>query len=206
MRNPLGFAYTHFGDALVRIDPPVLNETGSEAAMEPTHKEALKEAMRLSELDHEALFHELGVRIEDAKRPGGEGRMQAFSGEFLAPDKTMSWSVLAVVGRRWWEAFEPQLMALVCDSKNEDMQRITASRSIPEVAAGLVGAGVMALAPPAWAIVAATVLAGMIVDSGLQAICTTWGERASSAPKPKKKSNAAKTTARKPNARNRRRK
>lgn len=26
MRNPLGFAYTHFGDALVRIDPPVLNE------------------------------------------------------------------------------------------------------------------------------------------------------------------------------------
>lgn len=174
--------------------------------MEPTYEEALKEATRLSELDHEALFHELGVRIEDAKRAGGEGRVQAFSGEFLAPDKSMSWSVLAVVGRRWWEALEPKLMALVCDSKNKDMQRITASRSIPQVAAGLVGAGVMALAPPAWAIVAATVLAGMIVDSGLQAVCTTWGERASRAPKPKKQSRAAKTVTRTPDARNRRRK
>jgi hypothetical protein len=168
--------------------------------METTHDEALTEATRLSELGREALFHELGVRIEDAKRQGGEGRMQAFSGEFLAPDRSMSSSTLIVIGRRWWEDFEPRLMALVCDSKNKDMQKITANRSIPQVAAGLVGAGVTALAPPAWAIVAATILAAMIVESGLQAICTTWAERTSSKSKTKKKFRAATTNTPKPTA------
>jgi hypothetical protein len=139
---------------------------------------ALKEAERLAVLSDNALFHELGVRHEDAKRPGGEERKNLFAAEFLAADTTMSGSLLTEIGRNWWNDFEPQMMRWLCEQSNADMQRLTEGRSIPQLAAGLAVAGVTALmAPPAWVIVATTLVATKISESGIRALCKTWRDR-----------------------------
>src|SRR5258708_5449492 len=84
------------------------------------YDEALEQAKRLSDLNDDALFHELGLRVEDAKRPGGEERQLHFSAEFLAADPTMGAGVLSEIGHRWWRNLEPQLMQLVCDPNNKE--------------------------------------------------------------------------------------
>ena len=178
--NPLALAYTHFGNAWAQFVPPLLEK---ETAMPVDEQTALKEAERLAELSDEALFHELGVRHEDAKRAGGDERKESFSAEFLAADATMSSSLLAQIGRNWWSDFEPQLMRWLCEQSNPDVQRITGGRSVPQLAAGLAVAGITALAvPPAWLIVATTLVATKISESGLRAVCKAWQDRRGQAP------------------------
>jgi hypothetical protein len=137
---------------------------------------ALQEAERLSQFDDEALFHELGLRTEDAKRPGGAERQQGYSGEFLTLDPTMGASVLGEIGRRWWRNLEPQLMHMVCDPNNKEMRELTGNRSIPALAAGLAVSGLAAVAAPSVVIVVTSILALKISESGLKALCDTWAE------------------------------
>jgi hypothetical protein len=144
--------------------------------MDETHQQALQEAERLSQLSDEALFHELGLRVEDVKRPGGEERQQYYSGEFLAPDATMGAGVLGEIGRRWWGNLEPQLMHLVCDPNNKEMKELTGNRSIPALAAGLAVSGLAVLAAPSVVIVVSSILALKISEAGLKAVCDTWAE------------------------------
>jgi hypothetical protein len=144
--------------------------------MHEVHQQALEEADRLAQLNLESLFHELGLRVEDAKRPGGDQRQQHYSGEFLAADAAMGTGVLAEIGRRWWANLEPQLMQLICDPNNNEMRELTGNRSIPALAAGLAVSVLAVLAAPSVVIVVSSILALKIAEAGLKAVCDTWAE------------------------------
>jgi hypothetical protein len=140
---------------------------------------ALAEASRLSELSDDALLEELGLRVEAKQLPGGEMLVASFDADFtvVATEMGAGGDLLRKIGRRWWENLEPQLMAMLCDPANPDTLKITGNRSIPQIAAGLAVAGLTSIvAPPAWLIVAATILAAKIADSGVKALCQTWAE------------------------------
>jgi hypothetical protein len=144
--------------------------------MDTTHQQALEEVERLLRLNDEALLHELGLRIEDSKRPGGLERQQHYSGEFLAADPTMGTGLLAEIGRHWWNNLEPQLMPLICDPNNKEMKELTGNKSLPALAVGLTVSGLTALAAPAVVIVVSSILALKISEAGLKAVCDTWAE------------------------------
>ena len=79
------------------------------------------------------------------------------------------------VGKLWWKKLEPELMNIICDPKNDDLGKITSGKSIPQIAASLATAGIVAaFAPPAWIIVATTILATKVTETGLDALCETW--------------------------------
>ena len=141
--------------------------------MDKTYEAALEQATRLTDLSDDALLHELGLRIEDTKRPGGDERSQHYSEEFLASDPTMGSGILTEIGRRWWRNLEPQLRQLLCDSNNKEVKELTGNKSIPALAAGLAVSALGALAAPSVVIVVSSILALKISDAGLQAICRT---------------------------------
>ena len=138
------------------------------------YEEALREAEKLAARSDDDLFEQLGLRIQDMQNPGGYARSMVYSAEFAQEAADMlSTEDLKKVGCRWWQKLEPQLMNLVC-SNNPEMKQITSGKTIPQVAASLATAGlVSALAPPAWVIVATSILASKIVESGLDAILFT---------------------------------
>jgi hypothetical protein len=143
-----------------------------------TYDQALATAQALSERSDDALFAELGLRIQDIQNIGGYQRTQQFTGDFVqeAPDM-LSVDDLRRVGRKWWQKLEPELMNVVCDKSNEEMGKITGGRTIPQIAASLATMGLVSLmAPPAWLIVAMTLLATKIASTGLDVLCETWQE------------------------------
>ena len=72
---------------------------------------------------------------------------------------------------------EPELMKLVCDPNNAEMSQITSGKTIPQAAAALATAAIVsALAPPAWIVVATSILAAKIAQTGLEAVCEVWRE------------------------------
>lgn len=141
------------------------------------YEEALREAEKLAVRSDDDLFEQLGLRIQDIQNLGGYPRSLRYSAEFAQEAADMlSTEDLKKVGRRWWQKLEPQLMNLVC-SDNPDIKQITSGKSIPQVAASLATAGLIsALAPPAWVIVATSILAAKIAESGLDAVCEVWHE------------------------------
>jgi hypothetical protein len=145
-----------------------------------SYHEALEEAERLSELSDDALIEELGRRVHATEQPGGQELARRFSGDFAAKagDMGRATELLKDLGRRWWKKLEPEFMKWVCDPSNEDIKRLSGSKSIPQVAAGLATAAVTAAiaAPPAWIIVVTTLLATKICDTGLQVVCELWAE------------------------------
>jgi hypothetical protein len=145
---------------------------------ETSYKEALTVAKRLIEQSDEALFEELGLRIEDMKNIGGYERSKQYSAEYAqVADDMLSFGDLKEIGRRWWQKIEQFLMELLCDQNKEDLKQITQGKTIPEIAAGLATAAlVSALAPPAWVIVATTILAAKIAKTGLDSLCEVWRE------------------------------
>ncbi len=145
--------------------------------MDDMHQQALHESERLSQMSDDALFHELGLRIEDSNLPGGEERKKHYSGEFLAADTTMGTGILAEIGRRWWSSLEPQLMQLLCDTNNQEIKELTGgNKSIPALAAGLAVSALAAIAAPSVVIVVSSIIALKISESGLKAVCDTWAE------------------------------
>jgi hypothetical protein len=141
------------------------------------YQEALREAEKLAARGDEDLFEQLGLRIQDMQNAGGYSRSMNYSAEFAQEAGDMlSTADLKKVGRRWWQKLEPQLMNLVCTNSAE-MKQITSGKTIPQIAASLATAGlVSALAPPAWVIVATSILAAKIFESGLDALCEVWHE------------------------------
>jgi hypothetical protein len=145
-----------------------------------TSPEALREAERLVKLSDERLIEELGLRVHDAELPGGEDRARKFSADFRAsaPDMAGGIEFLRDLGRRWWGKLEPDLVKIVCEQDNKDLKKLTAGSSIPALAGGIATAAVAAAvaAPPAWLIVAATLLAGKLAETGIAAFCEGWAE------------------------------
>jgi hypothetical protein len=141
------------------------------------YDEALREAEKLATRSDDDLFEQLGLRIQDMQNLGGYSRSMQYSAEFAQEAGDMlSTEDLKKVGRRWWQKLEPQLMNLVC-TDNAEIKQITSGKTIPQIAASLATAGVVsALAPPAWAIVATSILAAKIFDSGLDVLCEMWHE------------------------------
>ncbi len=139
---------------------------------------ALAAAEELASLSDDELLVQLGLRVEDERNPGGDLRKQQFSADFQQNATDMlSADDLKRVGRLWWSKLEPQLLGLVCDEHSEERGRITGGRSVPQIAASLATAAVIsAVAPPAWVIVATTILAAKIVETGLDSVCQVWGE------------------------------
>lgn len=135
-----------------------------------------KEVQRLSTEPDETLFEELGLRAQDIFNVGGFQRSLKPSANFqeAAPDMSIG-SSLAEFGRRFWRKLEPQLIDLVCDADNEDRKKILGGRNAADIAAVLVTGGIMsAVAPPAWVVVLAAILAKKIANSGLDALCEQW--------------------------------
>jgi hypothetical protein len=144
-------------------------------------KGAEQEAERLLRLSHEQLLEELGRRVLDAEQPGGKARSQAFYADFHgeAVAKSKGTDFLREVGALWWRKLEAQLMKILCESDNADLKKLTGGKSIPALAAGLATAAVTSAiaAPPAWLIVAATLLAAKVAETGVAALCETWSSR-----------------------------
>jgi hypothetical protein len=141
------------------------------------YQDALREAEKLAKRSDDDLFEQLGLRIQDVQNTGGYSRSMNYSADFAQiADDMLSTEDLKRVGRRWWKNLEPQLMNLVC-TNNAEMKQITSGKTIPQIAASLATAGLVStLAPPAWVIVATSILAAKIFESGLDAMCEVWRE------------------------------
>jgi len=139
---------------------------------------AVEAARDLADLSDEALLEELGLRIRDLENPGGPDRAGQYQATFSQRGEEMlSINDLKKVGERWWRNLEPELMKMVCDPKNDEMGKISGGKTVPQIAASLATAAVVAtLGPPAWVIVATTILANKIAETGAQAVCQTWKE------------------------------
>lgn len=150
------------------------------------YADALKESQELSEMSDDALFEKLGVRLQDIHNPGGYERSLRYAGEFQQRAADLfGMADVKEFGRRWWKNLEPQLMKIVCDPANEDRDKLLGSKDIPQLAASLAtSALISALAPPAWIIVVATILATKIAKAGLDTMCEMWGESLAKGNKP----------------------
>ena len=148
------------------------------------YERAVEAAEKLTQRSDEALFEQLGLRIQDVQNLGGFERATRFSADFSQEAEDMlSTEDLKKIGRRWWARLEPELMHLLCEKRNVELGQITSGRSIPEIAAGLATAAVVAaLAPPAWIIVATSILANKIAQTGLDSVCEVWKESLASGP------------------------
>jgi hypothetical protein len=147
------------------------------------YQAALAAAEKLAHKSEDALFEELGLRIKDRKNRGGKQRSLKYEAEFTQKAGDMlSTADLKRFGQFYWKNLQPKLMSLVCDKTNEDIQSILNGKTIPQVAAGLATSAVVAAiaAPPAWLIVATTILATMLFDSALDTLCEMWKEAAGS--------------------------
>jgi hypothetical protein len=142
------------------------------------YEEALQAAEKLSRLDDDALFEQLGIRVQDEKNEGGLERQRKFDAEFPQDAADMlSLTDVREIGRRWWAKLEPELLRIVCTQDSKEMGKITGGKTIPQIAASLATAGAVAvLAPPAWVIVATSILAAKIAETGLDATCEVWRE------------------------------
>lgn len=141
-------------------------------------QEATAEARALSSRPIEALYEELGLRAQDIFNPGGYQRVQHASAPFQQEAGDMfGTDSLKEFGQRFWRKLEPQLMDIVCGADNEDRKKLLQGQTVPDIAAALVTAGIIsALAPPAWAVVLAAILAKKIAQAGLDALCEQWKE------------------------------
>lgn len=140
---------------------------------------AEKAAQRLSQRDEDSLMFELGRRIEDSKQPGGEQRKLEYEAAFVDTSGTLGKEFLEEVGRRWYRNAETELMKFLCDKNNADRDRLMSGKSIPQVAASLATAGLLAViaAPPAWVIVLTTIVAQKIASTSIDAWCQVYNER-----------------------------
>jgi len=146
---------------------------------ETDYTAALAAAEELDQYDDETLIRELGMRVEDAKLPGGEQRKLAFQGAFVDTSATQGWEFLEDVGRTWRRNLERELMEFLCPKDNAERDKLLSGKSIPEMAASLATAGLIAIyaAPPAWAIVVTTLAARKIVKAGIEAWCQVYYKR-----------------------------
>jgi hypothetical protein len=140
---------------------------------------AEKAAHKLSQKDEDSLMFELGKRIEDSKQPGGAVRKLEYEAAFVDTSSTQGSEFLEQVGRRWYRNAEAELMKFLCDKNNTDRERLTSGKTIPQIAASLATAGLLVViaAPPAWAIVATTIIAQKIASTGIDALCQVYHER-----------------------------
>lgn len=145
---------------------------------ESDYDSAFEEAEKLKDYNEEVLYEQLGLRILDIINIGGYERSKKYTAEFTQVAEDMGIiDDLKAFGRRWWRKLEPQLMSLVCDENNEEMKKITGDKTIPQIAASLAtSAVILALAPPAWIIVATTILAHKLAKSGIDTLCELWRE------------------------------
>jgi hypothetical protein len=141
-------------------------------------EDALNEAQRLGDMSDERLYEELGLRMQDIYNADGYQRSQAFSAEFEeVADDMLSLGDLRKIGQRWMRNIEDKVMELLCTEKNEELKQITEGKTIPQIAATLATTAVISVfAPPAWLIVAVTILAAKVAEAGLDALCETWRE------------------------------
>ena len=138
--------------------------------------EMIYEARSLSALTDDALYEELGLRAQDIFNVGGYQRSQSASANFQAAAPEMGLgAALKEFGERFWNKLEPQLIDLVCGADNEDRKKILQGQNIPDITAAIVTTGIVsALAPPAWVVVLAAILAKKIAQAGLDALCEQW--------------------------------
>ena len=146
--------------------------------MNEKYEEALKSAEKYYEKSEESLYEELGLRIQDITNVGGYERAQKFEAEFEeAADDLLSFGDLKKIGQRWMENIKNKLMEMICSKDNSELKKITEGKTIPQVVAGLVTAGLVStLAPPAWIIIAVTILVIKLMDAGIEAACETCKE------------------------------
>jgi hypothetical protein len=139
---------------------------------------ALAEATRLDGQSDDQLFEELGLRLQDVMNPGGYERVQHYSGKFTHAAKDLGFTDdLKEFGRRWWLNLEPEILGFVCNKNDADRDALTKGKTIPQIAASLATAGVVsAFGPPAWVIVATSIVAAKLADTGVKTVCQMWQE------------------------------
>jgi hypothetical protein len=140
---------------------------------------ALAAAQELEQYDDETLIRELGKRVEDAKLPGGEQRKLVFQADFVDTSATQGLEFLEDVGRTWRRNLEKELVEFLCPKNSAERDKLLSGKSIPEMAASLATAGLIAMyaTPPAWAIVVTTLAARKIVKAGIDAWCEVYHRR-----------------------------
>jgi hypothetical protein len=144
----------------------------------PNYEQALREATKLTEMSEDTLYEKLGVRMQDIHNLGGYKRSQQYSGHFqqVAPEM-LGLKDVKEFGMRWWNKLEPELINVVCSQESEDRKKLLGGKTAPQIAAALATAAmVSALAPPAWVIVATSILAIKITETGVDTLCEMWKE------------------------------
>lgn len=149
---------------------------------EGEYERAVAVASILAQLPQDDLFEKLGVWRKGQTSEEAFPDHESLSYEAAVAGNTLeaiNADELREVGRRWWCKIEQQLLGLVCDPSNTNLKQLTNGRTIPQVAAALATAGVVAaFAPPAWVIVATTIFASKVVETGIEATCEVWRENA----------------------------
>jgi hypothetical protein len=144
------------------------------------YNEAVAAAEKLVGRSEEELFRELGLRKEGTeKSPDGQELALSFDAEFPDVSEEQGWDFFVTAGRRWYVKAEAELMRFLCDKNNGDREKLTSGKSIPQIAASLATAGIVTAiaAPPAWLIVATTIVATKLTTTALDALCEVYYER-----------------------------
>jgi len=144
------------------------------------YNSALAAAESLADLPEDELLRELGQRIEATEKlSDGQVKAQEFNPGFPDTSSQQGWDFFKDVGKRWYAKIETELMRFICDKNNPDRNMLTSGKTVPQIAASLATAGIVAAiaAPPAWLIVATTILASKLAETSLDALCEVYYER-----------------------------
>jgi hypothetical protein len=142
------------------------------------YEKALYAAETLANRSRDGLYEQLGLRIQDLQNMGGYERSKKFSAEYSHDaDDMLSIADLQEIGRKWAKKFEHEMMNMICEKDNIDIDKITGGKTIAQVAASLATSTVVAvLAPPSWVIVATTIIASKLAETGLDSLCEQYSE------------------------------
>jgi hypothetical protein len=183
--NPLGLAYTLYGDANTKLDQAVLNSPIVRKETNMANETIEQQVNKLWLKQEEDLYVTLGINqqaVETAQEENDANKLekaQQYDTVFSAQDTQMGvLDDLKEFGRRWWATLEPKLYDLLCNKKNpqhdEFMQALAEGAKMLAVALApaLVAPGVV----PAVAVVIATIAAKKIYESGMETACQMWSE------------------------------
>jgi hypothetical protein len=183
--NPLGLAYTLYGDASTKLDKAIIDFQIVEKEATMASGTIEQQVDRLWLKPEEDLYVTLGINqqaVETAQEENDATKLakaQQYDTVFSAQDTQMGvLDDLKEFGKRWWVALEPKLHELLCNKKNPEHDKLMkaladgAKMLAVALAPSLVAPGVV----PAVAVVVATIAAKKIYESGMEVVCQMWKE------------------------------
>lgn len=182
--NPLGLAYTLYGDANTRLGEAILQSQNRGKEQEMANDTLERQVGKLWLKQEEDLYTTLGIQqqaVETAEKKEDAAQLdkaQQYDAVFSAQDTEMGvLDDLKDFGKEWWAKLEPKIYDLLCNDRNPQHDEVMTAlgKGAKMLAVALAPALVaQAAALPAVAIVLATLAAKKVYEAGHEAACKMW--------------------------------